>query len=370
MNVLLVEPYYTGSHKYWADNLVARSCHNVKLHTMPGRHWKWRMKGAAVHLADLYNEAEFTPDVIICTSMMDVSLYKSLIAMSGPLPPIMLYMHENQLTYPFSSKEKRDQEDFHYGFINIKSCVVSDRVIFNSHYHKNVFLAASESLRKRLPDYKSSKQFNIEKKSEVIYVGIEMDEVHDCSSVVTNHPTLLWNHRWDEDKNPDLFLRLCHYLEAEDIDFNLILLGGNSSSSPNKVYSEINNRFSKQILHSGFVDKSLYFNLLSQSSILPVTSNQDFYGISVLEAIYNGVTPLLPSSMVYEEFIPMEKYSKLYYDSEKELFSKTLELCKAEIGSLEQCVISEKHIISKTVKSLDLNIMDLHNISHLNLTKQ
>ncbi len=38
-------------------------------------------------------------------------------------------MHENQLTYPLSPHE---EFDFHFGFTNIISCLAADRVVFNS----------------------------------------------------------------------------------------------------------------------------------------------------------------------------------------------------------------------------------------------
>ena len=52
---------------------------------------------------------------------------------------------------------------------------------------------------------------------------------------------------------------------------------------------------SEEIIHFGFVEsKSDYYHLLNQSDIVPVTSNQDFFGISAIEAIAAGCVPLLP----------------------------------------------------------------------------
>ncbi|MBT8214185.1 MAG: DUF3524 domain-containing protein, partial [Acidimicrobiia bacterium] len=47
MRVLLVEPYYAGSHRAWADGYVASSRHDVSLLTHDARFWKWRMHGSA-----------------------------------------------------------------------------------------------------------------------------------------------------------------------------------------------------------------------------------------------------------------------------------------------------------------------------------
>ena len=288
MKVLLVEPYYSGSHKYWADNFIERSSHEVKIHTMPGRHWKWRMKGSAIYLADLLKKDPFVPDLILCSSMMDVAMYKALIFKKGFSPPVFLYMHENQLTYPFSTMDSRKHEDFHYGFINIGSCIASDKIIFNSRYHRNVFLEAVENLRKRLPDFNQSYLFDLEQKTTVIYVGIHMEKMKNLELRENRyHPTLLWNHRWDEDKNPQLFARLCQHLKFNGIDFKMILLGDHGTKV-NNTYEEININYNQHIIHSGYASEALYMDLLKQATLLPVTSDHDFYGISVLEAIYCG----------------------------------------------------------------------------------
>ncbi|HIN20035.1 MAG TPA: DUF3524 domain-containing protein, partial [Candidatus Marinimicrobia bacterium] len=42
MNILLIEPYFTGSHKSWAEGYKSHSNHTIDLLTMKGQFWKWR----------------------------------------------------------------------------------------------------------------------------------------------------------------------------------------------------------------------------------------------------------------------------------------------------------------------------------------
>ena len=56
INILLIEPYYTGSHKNWADELQKYSSHNIKLLTLSGSFWKWRMHGGAITLAKKFDK--------------------------------------------------------------------------------------------------------------------------------------------------------------------------------------------------------------------------------------------------------------------------------------------------------------------------
>jgi hypothetical protein len=41
MRILLIEPYFGGSHKAWAQGYVTHSRHDVTLLTLPARFWKW-----------------------------------------------------------------------------------------------------------------------------------------------------------------------------------------------------------------------------------------------------------------------------------------------------------------------------------------
>ena len=67
VNILLVEPYYTGSHKQWADGYKENSSHNVKILSLKGQFWKWRMHGGAITLARMFNDLKWDPDLIFVT---------------------------------------------------------------------------------------------------------------------------------------------------------------------------------------------------------------------------------------------------------------------------------------------------------------
>ncbi len=359
MDILLNEPYYSGSHKYWADQLVENSYHNVQLFQMKGRFWKWRLQGAAIHLAALQKSMERKPSAIICSSMMDVSMYKVLLYNYwGAVPPIVYYVHENQLTYPYSSNESRSQEDFQYGFMNFKSCLAAELVLFNSNYHKQEFLSAIELLLKRLPDYSILNSLEeLSNNSKVLPVGLDFKRIAmagEEKSSELGSPTLLWNHRWDEDKNPKLFLKLCRHLKQHNIGFNLILLGqmGNESETYRKILEE----FANQILHSGYVGSyNKYIGLLKAADILPVSSDHDFYGLSVLEALACKVYPILPFGKVYHEYVSDASY---FYKNQEEFFGKVKNQIRDK-NSYDSQNLLNNHSIYKVMETMDLHINNL-----------
>ena len=72
-------------------------------------------------------------------------------------------------------------------------------------------------------------------------------------------------------------------------------------------------------------NKTEYKDLLLKSNILPVTSNQDFFGISAIEAIAAGCVPLLPNRLAFPEHLKGSEFEKFYYNTEDEFISKLRE---------------------------------------------
>ena len=152
LRIVLVEPFYSGSHKQWAEGLKQHSHHQIDIISMPGRHWKWRMHGAAVTLAQEFLSLDYKPDLILATSMLDLTTFLSLTRSKSHDIPVLLYMHENQITYPWSPQDRdvKHKRDNHYGFINYTSTLAADKVFFNSKYHLNSFLDALPGFSKSI----------------------------------------------------------------------------------------------------------------------------------------------------------------------------------------------------------------------------
>ena len=102
---------------------------------MTGAFWKWRMHGGALELAEQARALLATgerPDLLLATSMVNLPAFLALVRREIAAVPVVLYMHENQLTYPPPPGAKRDLT---YGMIQHLSMLAADRVCFNSAYH-------------------------------------------------------------------------------------------------------------------------------------------------------------------------------------------------------------------------------------------
>ena len=327
MKILIVEPFFTGSHKQWAESYQQFSQHHVDILSLTGRHWKWRMHGAALTLAEDYMKNYGNYDLILATDMLDLAAFMALSRKKLGNTPVALYFHENQLTYPWSPTDqdldlKRDN---HYAFINYSSAMVADEVFFNSGYHLSSFVGKLPDFLKQFPDHNGLHNVEILKdKSRILNLGMDFTGLEAQESAKKEDlPVILWNHRWEYDKNPESFFRLLLRLKNEGLAFKLVVLGASFKKCP-KIFKEAKSIFEEEILHFGYCeDLKTYYNWLRKSDIMPVTSNQDFFGGAVVEAIFADVFPILPNRLAYPEHIPIEKHGTHLYDNEEELYRMT-----------------------------------------------
>lgn len=320
-NFLLIEPFYGGSHKAFSDGLIKHSSHNIELLTLPARFWKWRMRGAALYF--IQQNIDFSQyDGIIASNMLSLSDFKALAG--SDLPPLVLYFHENQILYPLKEGQS---EDLHYGLTDFTSAISADSIVFNSQFHRSAFLDSLQPFLRRFPDYRPSDQKELLlEKSSVLYPGVELPLNYGSRKDREDFPVILWNHRWEHDKNPEEFFQILFDLENEGIDFRVIVLGEQFSDSP-EIFNFARKKLGHRILHYGYAeDYSSYRDLLRRSDIIISTSHQENFGISVVEAIGSGNFPLLPDRLSYRELIP-EKYQKLcIYKNSRDLKKKLIKL--------------------------------------------
>jgi glycosyltransferase involved in cell wall biosynthesis len=314
MEILLIEPYYTGSHQAWVDGYARHSHHVVRTLTLPGRFWKWRMHGGAVTLARCFREGDYHPDLILATDMLDLSTFLALTRDLTHDVPVALYFHENQLTYPPRHGERRD---LHYGFINYASALLADAVFFNSRYHLEAFYDELPRLLKHFPDYNELDTVAwLRARSEVLPLGLDLKR-HDRyrpPHPVSDVPAIVWNHRWEYDKNPREFFKAVYALVGMGLQFNLILMGESFRIKPEE-FLEARERLADRIVQFGYVeDFSAYSSLLWRGDVCVSTALHEFFGTATAEAITCGCYPVLPRRLGYPDLVPQRLQAKCLYD--------------------------------------------------------
>jgi glycosyltransferase involved in cell wall biosynthesis len=357
MKILLIEPYFSGSHKQWALDLQKYSRHEIRLLTLPGSFWKWRMHGGAVTLAREFLQSGFQPDLILCTDMLDLTTFLALTRKKTSGIPTVTYFHENQLTYPWSPADRdiAQGRDHHYPFINFVTAAASDGLLFNSQFHRSKFLEDLPRFLGSFPDHRPKGEVeSLWEKSKVLAIPLHYQEIDLYrEEKASGPPIILWNHRWEHDKNPEEFWEVLCRLADQGYDFRLAIMGESVGKTP-PLFQRMHERFAEKILTWGYQDsREDYLRWLWRSHILPVTSYHDFFGIAVLEAMHCGVYALLPDRLAYPEHLEEKEKSRcLYQPGELESSLQTV----LESGSFEGAQVYSKipaYDLGPTVQAYD-----------------
>ena len=353
LKILFLESYYSGSHKQWLDGLVQNCNLDITTITLPGRHWKWRMESSAYKFAEEYVKLNQSFDLIITTGITNLSLFKSLASTaSKPLAPCYLYLHETQMCYPWKTDGKDISlgRDRHYSFIELMNCITADKIFFNSKFHHNYFFESLSKFIKPFPENYFQKEIPvIENKSAVLPIALNLTDIPTSRKTKSIIPVLLWNHRWEYDKNPELFFETLMELQAEGLECKLIIAGEQFKLIPD-IFNKAKDALADNIIHYGYAhSREEYIDLLMKSDILPVTSKHDFFGVSVVEAIAAGIIPLLPNRLAYPEHINSKTHPDLFYDSDQQFRSKLRNLIHNHIkySSLRRDVMKYDWVMMK-----------------------
>jgi glycosyltransferase involved in cell wall biosynthesis len=325
MRILFLESFYGGSHKAIADAIVARSRHTVDLVTLPAHNWKWRIRSSALTLAERVPNPH-SYDLIVSGGMKTVSDLRAHPSFH-PIP-LLLYAHETQLTYPTPD----GKSDLHLLFTDIANISNATHTSFNSDVHRHRCLTEAHRLLGRMPRPKPQALIEqMHRKSSVCHPGID-DALFGPSAPVAGTvlpPLILWNHRWEFDKNPLSFFAALRTLKTRGVRFRLAVLGESFQTHP-REFETARDDFTEELVAFGFVEsREAYRSWLEKADVVVSTAVQENFGLSVVEAIAAGSIPVLPQRLSYPEIIPDELHGRVLYRSEDDLADRLEETVRA-----------------------------------------
>lgn len=302
LQVLVLEPYYGGSHKAFLQGLRRLPFHFDYM-TLPARKWKWRMRLAAPYYAATLERWDRRYDRILCSPFLDVATFRGL----GPpwvrKVPLLTYFHENQFAYPVQVKDERD---FHFALTNLTTALASDGIAFNSAYNMDSFLDGTERLLRKSYDLTlDNPSASIRKKSRILAPGIDFSKIDEAPSRPPGRtPVIIWNHRWEHDKNPEAFFDALFRLDREGVDFEVVILGKSYRDHP-AIFDDALEKLAPRILHFGYAQSAGdYARWLKRGDLVVSTASHEFFGVAIVEAVRAGCRPLLPRRLAYPELFP------------------------------------------------------------------
>ncbi|XP_076094746.1 tRNA-queuosine alpha-mannosyltransferase-like isoform X2 [Mytilus galloprovincialis] len=376
--ILIVEPFYGGSHKQMVD-LLQSKISDCDVMTMPAKKWHWRARTSALYLSQQISYSH-KYRTLFASSVLNLA---ELIALRPDLQRLtkILYFHENQLVYPIKKQQDRD---FQYGYNQIISCMVADTVVFNSKYNMESFLSSIKSFLNLIPDHRpKTLEDVIRPKCQVLYFPLDLPDRNGNQSIeglkpepsaymnnsdnilsdsqcqigdrliksqdsdtkdkegnrtcagdpcppIAKHSShvrplhIVWAHRWEHDKDPDTFFEVVTSLSESGSGFDLSVLGERFTDIP-EVFDSAKEKLQRHIVNWGYQEsRKDYIDILKSADVVVSTAVHEFFGVSMLEAVYYGCYPMCPNRLVYPEIFPgtsrkifVDKYgSKLYQSSQ------------------------------------------------------
>ena len=320
---LFVEPFYGGSHRAFADGLIAHSGHDFELLTLPGSEWRRRMRLGAQLLAERAGQVPGDFDFLLVTDMLDLPTFLALTRPRFGETPVLLFMHENQLTYP---RLRGTRLNSWFGQINYLAALAADRVAFNSSYHRSDFISALEKLSEQPNNWLDPAAIEaIRANSTVLPLGVDLASLPEPSASkgdVGGPPMILWNHRWEFDKAPELFVRTVTRLAEEGLDFR-VAAAGSRGDNPSAAMLALPERLGERLVKFGHVEsRAEYARLLWEADIVVSTTRHEFFGVSTVEAMYCGCVPIVPDGFNYPALVPEALHEHCLYGTEAEFVEK------------------------------------------------
>jgi glycosyltransferase involved in cell wall biosynthesis len=250
------------------------------------------------------------PDMVLATSMLDLAGLLGLLRRELTGVPAALYLHENQITYPAVSRTK--EQSFH-GLVTWASLLAADRVAANSAFHRDELFTALPGLLRSFPDRRHDHLVDdVAAKTTVLPVGVDLERLSPVPPKEDGPLTILWNHRWDPDKGIGEFLDVLGDLADDGADFRVLLAGEPFVFQPDQHAAAVA-RLGDRVVSAGHLPDDEYVAALHRADVVVSTALQEFFGVSVVEAMFAGAMPLLPDRLVYPERVPEPHRERCLY---------------------------------------------------------
>lgn len=315
MRVLILSAYNTASHKAWQEGLTALFPEwDWTILSLPGRYFSWRIRGNPLSWAFGKDRPQLDAqyDVILATSMVDLATLQGMVPNIAQTPCI-LYFHENQFAYP---KSQRQHTSIEPQMVNLYAALSAQSLVFNSRYNRDSFLLGVEALLNKMPDEVPNGLTEILKnKSRVLPVGIDTSFFDEAIHSINNAPSratrswstqplkLVWNHRWEYDKGPEILAEVIQQIDQRSLPIAVSILGQRFRQIPDSLKAIIHSPPPCLVRSEPLDSRHAYQDYLKQQDVVLSTAIHEFQGLAMLEATAAGCIPLAPTRLAYPEVL-------------------------------------------------------------------
>lgn len=322
MRILALNPYAAGSHRAFFDGWAARSRHEWTIVDLPGWNWKWRMRYAAVELADhvreLIDAGKGGWDAVVCTDMMNAAEWRGLAPAGVGRLPLVVYFHENQASYPSAgSRGGPDPRDVHFVLTNMASAIAADEAWFNSAYNLETFVDGLRAALRVAPGIDAPAiGERVAARARVEPPGVDdalFDAERNASGRGSDGPLrVLWAARWEFDKRPDIFAAAMQTLHAQNAEFIVDVVGARENHETGDsrrekgaaAFEAMRARLGDRVERFGRAkSREQYVHALVEADVIVSTAAHEFFGLAVVEAVATGAMAIVPRALAYPEVL-------------------------------------------------------------------
>jgi glycosyltransferase involved in cell wall biosynthesis len=302
VRVLLLSAYDAPSQRYWREGLASHLPDvNFTQLALPPRYFSWRIRGNSLSWA--WSQRELLQrdyQLLVATSTVDLSALRGFVPALAALPTL-IYCHENQFAYPTSGREHHSLEP---RVVNLYSALCADRVVFNSGWNRDSFLAGAAELLRRLPDQvPPGLVAQLAGRSEVLPVPLEPAPPPQARRGLPLE--VVWNHRWEYDKGPQALLALVRQSVQRGLPLRFHIVGQQFRRAPAE-FEALRALLAAHPHHAGqwgsIARREDYLALLERAHVVISTARHEFQGLAVMEAALRGCLPLVPDRLSYREY--------------------------------------------------------------------
>jgi glycosyltransferase involved in cell wall biosynthesis len=334
LRLLVLEPYFGGSHRAVLDCLLPTLGWDYDLLQLPARKWKWRMRGAAITFAaesrrlDEQWRAQYPDgepgrpgacsrwDAAFASTFLNLAEFKGLAGPAIAAVPTVVYFHENQLVYP---NRHIAEWDLQFPLTNITSALAADRCYFNTAWNRDTFLEGIPAFIRQFPDHHpKGLAERVAAASSVL--APPFDPAPFDAVPIERGPRcrIVWPHRWEHDKAPAAFFAAVTTLAGEGLDFE-VAVAGQAFDETSDEFARAAEALGDRLAHIGQPEgRDAYARLLAGSDVAVSTAINEFFGLAMIEAAYAGCYPLVPDRLAYPEIYPTE----MRYGSQEALVAR------------------------------------------------
>ncbi|XP_060683098.1 glycosyltransferase-like domain-containing protein 1 isoform X4 [Hemiscyllium ocellatum] len=361
MSVLMIEAFYGGSHKQLLD-LFQEEIKGCSVFTLPAKKWHWRARTAALYFMQTIPPSEnysLVADVIVFNSAFNMESFLTSLGSFMKLIPDHRPRELEKLIRPkcqvlyfpiifpditrFLPAHKLGRDLLMTDIQDIEDGKADDGLMRNSFACLNPVPTAKQDTRNQegLSNISDSlEDLNSIRRTEgtSAYHGEDMEHVaiNPCSMLggsgnleenfSAQHMPLhiVWPHRWEHDKDPELFFNTLLKLKENGLTFKVSVLGETFMEVPD-IFAEARRELASSVVHWGYQSsKDDYLKVLCMADIVISTAKHEFFGVAMLEAVHCGCYPLCPKALVYPEIFP----DVYLYSTPQQLFKRLQTFCK------------------------------------------